>query len=132
MSFSFVNTRWVLFCIFMNLFCSYFSPLKWNLGIIAHPWCGDHSTSINACGVWGVRTRVQVSKREFHTHVHLNYTRVEILSYIKKKNSWLRYSLLRNLSLKALQSMPNKVFIFIFIFILYIYIYIYIYFNLNT
>ena len=47
-----------------------------------HPWCGDHSININACGVWEERVGVQVSKREFHTHIHLNYARVEILSYI--------------------------------------------------
>ena len=31
-----------------------------------HPWCDGHSTSINACGVWGVRVGVQVSRRELH------------------------------------------------------------------
>ena len=41
-------------------------------GTIVHPWCGGHSTSINACGVWGVRVGVQVSRREFHTYIHLN------------------------------------------------------------
>ena len=28
---------------------------------------------------------VQVSRREFYTHIHLDYTRLEFLSYIKKK-----------------------------------------------
>ena len=36
-------------------------------------------------GCGGVRTGVQVSRREFHTHIHLDYVRVEILSYIKNK-----------------------------------------------
>ena len=50
------------------------------------PWCDGHSISINTCGVWGARARVQVSKREFHTHIHLDYTKVEILFCIKKKD----------------------------------------------
>ena len=34
--------------------------------------------------LWGVEDKgwVQVSRREFHTHIHLDYTRVEFLSYI--------------------------------------------------
>ena len=36
-------------------------------------------------GCGGVRTEVQVSRREFHTHIHLDYVRVEFLSCIKKK-----------------------------------------------
>ena len=35
-------------------------------------WCGGHSTSINACKVWGARAGVQVSRRELHTHIHLD------------------------------------------------------------
>ena len=54
--------------------------------IIAHPWCDGHFTSINACEVWGARVGIQVSKREFHTHIHLDQARIEILSCIKKKN----------------------------------------------
>ena len=50
----------------------------------AHPWCGGHFTSINACKVWGVRVEVQVSRREFHIHIHLDWDRVEILSCIQK------------------------------------------------
>ena len=42
-------------------------------------------SNINACGVLGARAEVQVSKREFHTHIHLDYVRVEILSCIIKK-----------------------------------------------
>ena len=37
-----------------------------------HSWCDGHSTSISAYGVWEVRIGVQVSKREFHTHIHLD------------------------------------------------------------
>ena len=38
----------------------------------AHPWCGGQSISISVCGVWGARARVQVSTKEFHTHIHLD------------------------------------------------------------
>ena len=50
----------------------------------AHPWCDGHSTSISACGVWGVgvRAEVQVSRRELHTHIHIDYVRVEFISCI--------------------------------------------------
>ena len=53
---------------------------KDNICTIAHSWCDDHSTSISVCRVWGARTRVQVSKRELYTHIHLDYIRIEILS----------------------------------------------------
>ena len=52
----------------------------------AHLWCNGHSTSINACRVWGVKAGVQVFRREFHTYIHLDYIRVEIISSIKNKN----------------------------------------------
>ena len=35
--------------------------------------------------VWGAKARIQVSKKEFYTHIHLDYVRVEILSYIQKE-----------------------------------------------
>ena len=38
----------------------------------AHPWCDGHSTSISAYGMWGARVRVQVSRRELHTHIYLD------------------------------------------------------------
>ena len=38
----------------------------------AHPWCDGHSTSISVCGVWEVRVGVQVYRREFHTHIHID------------------------------------------------------------
>ena len=50
----------------------------------ALPWCDGHSTSISVCGVWGERVGVQVSKRELHTHIYLDYSRVEF--YLVKKN----------------------------------------------
>ena len=40
---------------------------------------------LNTCEVWEARAGVQVSKREFRTHIHLDQARVEILSCIKKK-----------------------------------------------
>ena len=51
------------------------------------PQCGGHSTSINACRVWGARAGVRVSRRELYTHIYLDYVRVEILSCIKKVNN---------------------------------------------
>ena len=38
-------------------------------------------------GVWGVSAGIQVSRRELHTHIHLNYTKVEFLSCIKKNKN---------------------------------------------
>ena len=55
------------------------------------PWlhpCGGHSTSISACGIWGLGASVvvQVFRREFYTHIHLDYaTRVKFLSCINQK-----------------------------------------------
>ena len=59
----------------------------------AYLCCGGHSTSINACRVQKVRAKIQVFKKELYTHIHLDYTRVEIISCIyilkekKKKHS---------------------------------------------
>ena len=36
------------------------------------PWYDGHSTSISTCKVWGAKTEVQVSKREFRIHIHLD------------------------------------------------------------
>ena len=47
--------------------------------ITVHSWCGSHSKNINTCGVWGVRTGVQVFMRKLHTYIHLNDVRLEIL-----------------------------------------------------
>ena len=35
-------------------------------------------------GCGGARPGIQVSRRELHTHIHLDYDTVEFLSYIKK------------------------------------------------
>ena len=40
--------------------------------ITTHPWCGDHSISISVCRVWKAKVEIQVSKRELHTHIHLD------------------------------------------------------------
>ena len=37
-----------------------------------YPWCNGHSTNISVCGVWGPRARIQVSRRELYTHIHLD------------------------------------------------------------
>ena len=55
-------------------------PRKIKLTITtAYSLYDGHSTSINTCGVsisnyeiWGVRAGVQVFRREFHTHIHLD------------------------------------------------------------
>ena len=42
---------------------------------------------------------IQVSRRELHTHIHLNYTKVEFLSCIKKnknKNKNKNENMLKN------------------------------------
>ena len=51
-----------------------------------------HSTSISDCGVWGVRVGIQVFRRKFHTHRHLDYIRVEFLSCIKRKKLKIKIS----------------------------------------
>ena len=35
--------------------------------------------------MWGARTGVQVSKREFYIHIHLDYARIEFYLVLKKK-----------------------------------------------
>ena len=35
--------------------------------------------------MWEARVGVQVSRKEFHTHIHLDYDKVDFLSCIKKK-----------------------------------------------
>ena len=50
--------------------------------IIIHFWCNDHSTSISVSGAWEVRAEAQVSMSEFHTHIHLDYSKAEFQSYI--------------------------------------------------
>ena len=53
----------------------------------AHPQCDGHSISKSTCGVCGARAEIQVSRRELHTHIHLNQDEVKILSWIKKKKT---------------------------------------------
>ena len=56
------------------------NTIKYNVGLVkvetqmtaAYPWCDGHSTSINACGVWGERAEIQVFRSNFHTHIHLD------------------------------------------------------------
>ena len=43
----------------------------------AHPWCDGRFTSISASEVWGARAEIQVSKKEFYTHIHLDQAIVE-------------------------------------------------------
>ena len=35
-------------------------------------WCSGHSTSISAYGVWEAKAGVQISRKELHTHIHLD------------------------------------------------------------
>ena len=55
------------------------------------PWCDGHSTIISTCRVWGVRVEIQASKKEFHTHIHLNYIRVKFYLVKKKKKSTILF-----------------------------------------
>ena len=65
--------------------------------IIVHPQCDGNSISINACKVWGVRVRVQISKRGLHTHIHfieyrLFQSRIFIFCVcvcVQRKKFWL-------------------------------------------
>ena len=40
--------------------------------ITAHFWCNDHTTIISVCEVWSVKIGVQVSRKKFYTHRHLD------------------------------------------------------------
>ena len=57
-------------------------PISLRNNTIVHPWYSGHSTNIIA---YGGKDRVKVSKKEFHTHIHLDQGKVEILSCIKIK-----------------------------------------------
>ena len=52
---------------------------------MVHFWCSGYSISISVCRVWEVKTGVQVFRKELHTHIYVNYAKVEFLSCIKKK-----------------------------------------------
>ena len=49
------------------------NTIKYNVGLVkvetqmtaAYPWCDGHSTSINACGVWGARVGFKSSGGSF-------------------------------------------------------------------
>ena len=41
-----------------------------------------HST--RGVGVWDAKDGIQISRNELHTHIHLDYVRVEFLFCIKK------------------------------------------------
>ena len=62
---------------------------KKKINTTTHLWYGDHSISISVCGVWEVRAGVQIFRRKLHTYIHLDYVRVEFLSYIKKEKNKL-------------------------------------------
>ena len=55
-----------------------------NISTAVHPLCDDHSISIsiNICGVWEIKTRILVSRRELRIYIHLDQIRVEFLSFI--------------------------------------------------
>ena len=53
-------------------------------------WYDGHFTSISVCRVWGAKVRIQVFKREFHTHIHLKWIRLEFLSLKKKLKKIIR------------------------------------------
>ena len=39
--------------------------------------------------MWGERTEVQVSRREFHTYIYLDKVKIEFLSCIKKMHIYI-------------------------------------------
>ena len=60
-----------------------YSLLSINYITTAHIWCDGYFTSI--------RAKVQASRRELHTHIHLNYVRVEFSSHIQQKKKKINY-----------------------------------------
>ena len=40
--------------------------------ITTYSWLDGHFISISVYGVWGVRIRVQVFRKELYTHIHLD------------------------------------------------------------
>ena len=60
----------------------------------AHPWCDGYSTNISACGVWGAQAGVQVSKKELHTHIHLDQAKVEFYLVSTKKKKFVTLHIL--------------------------------------
>ena len=46
-------------------------------------WCESHFTNISACEVCGTRAGSSL-KRELHTHIHLDYSRVNVFFFFDK------------------------------------------------
>ena len=92
---------------------------NWLLKTTAHPWCGGHCTSINACKVWGARVEVQVSRREFHTHIYLDWDRVEILSCIQKKKKRICFLRLRSYAIAPCNYPISFTIFFLYILLLF-------------
>ena len=38
---------------------------------IAYIWCDGHFISISVYGMWRIKVEIQVSKKEFHTHIYI-------------------------------------------------------------
>ena len=58
--------------------------------------------------MWGVRVRVQFSRKEFHTHIYLDYDRVDFLSCIKKKSKTFINEKKFNKHPKGIDSLKKK------------------------
>lgn len=56
-----------------------------SIGLL-HGDCKIHSelSTTSVCRVWEVRAGIQIFKTELHTHICLNYIKIEFLSYKKK------------------------------------------------
>jgi len=54
--------------------------------------------------VWGAKVGVQVSRKELHTHIYLDYVIVEFLSSIKKKSKFFGYFFI-NIKLKVFEAL---------------------------
>ena len=58
-----------------------------------HFWRDGHFTNISSCRMWRARVGIQVFRRKFHTHIHLDQVRIKFLSckkIIKKKKKKLK------------------------------------------
>ena len=65
-------------CIYIYVYIYFFNEGEWLLSLkkkkntTAHFWCNDHTTIISVCEVWSVKIRVQVSRKKFYIHRHLD------------------------------------------------------------
>ena len=50
-------------------------------------WYDSPSTSISVCGMWGAKVEIQVTRRKLHTHIQLDYDKVEFLFCINNNNN---------------------------------------------